>query len=749
MNGTSRHAFASKLGDLLARLPLNQANQWKEIEFTAQHLADDLRVKDVEQQTALGRTLLPQTLTSLLKSAISGATVPEPACKAAIYEILRVGANLCMDHDENRSLLLEAGFPQTVVSLLEGYTESIQSDNAGALPLSIQDLKVVKTAIGLLLNASIGYEPVKVRLISLEASMTILKLSMAVYPPAAWLTKQPSPVDGDLQYSEETILESWNLRSSLSSWAWRAITELREDEEDNPQTRALFGPDALPLLLQPLRAFVPPYPKPPPLFSASPARHSLVQADFELLEEACGLLESLCLDVEDVRLSLARGLTFPDGEHGGVACLSDMLTFVDRGDYPPYWSSESSGERATMEKSFNTCKAAIIKAVVEIAGEEKNTDTLWDDSEEDAPGGLFVTQMVQWIRTHKSLKETNRDDLIICASLSLGNLVRREAHSTAIVKPPISLAPDLATLLEPGTDIKVKHGVVGLLKHLAQSQNNRALLGEAGVIQKLASSQVWGEKADIAELVQVSAIGVAKHMCNGNVENAFALVRPASDTSGSPMDQILALVRRSDSIAIKSEGTRVLVNVIKSLWSSEIPYADEEKSARRQEAMKAVINPTCASPLAQLVGRSKKYAVLINEGVVALSLMSTHANGGTLVLDAILNPFPAETIRGSQLQSPSAATSEGSPVVDPRNALDMLVAVLRNSEKTIPVEVRANVCVLLGQLGRKGVVGDDRIDDVERMKNSTRELLEGAVNSSEGNTRIFSSAAKRALEAWR
>lgn len=126
----------------------------------------------------------------------------------------------------------------------------------------------------------------------------------------------------------------------------------------------------------------------------------------------------------------------------------------------------------------------------------------------------------------------------------------------------------------------------------------------------------------------ISCLNYRNHHNAIAVENAFALVRPASDTSGSPMDQILALVRRSDSIAIKSEGTRVLVNVIKSLWSSEIPYADEEKSARRQEAMKAVINPTCASPLAQLVGRSKKYAVLINEGVVALSLMSTHANGG-------------------------------------------------------------------------------------------------------------------------
>lgn len=91
-----------------------------------------------------------------------------------------------------------------------------------------------------------------------------------------------------------------------------------------------------------------------------------------------------------------------------------------------------------------------------------------------------------------------------------------DAHSTAIVKRPISLAPDLAAILEPETDIKVKHGVVALLKHLAQSTSNRAALGDAGIIQKLAASGVWGEKADIAEIVQVSAIGIAKHMCNGN-----------------------------------------------------------------------------------------------------------------------------------------------------------------------------------------------------------------------------------------
>jgi hypothetical protein len=60
--------------------------------------------------------------------------------------------------DDNRGHLLEAGLPQAIVSLLEGYAESIP---VGApiepLSLSIPHLKVLRTAIGVLLNASIGY----------------------------------------------------------------------------------------------------------------------------------------------------------------------------------------------------------------------------------------------------------------------------------------------------------------------------------------------------------------------------------------------------------------------------------------------------------------------------------------------------------------------------------------------------------------------------------------------------------------
>jgi hypothetical protein len=60
--------------------------------------------------------------------------------------------------DENRAALLEVGFPQAVMTLLEGYAETIPSPpDPRPLPLSIPHLKIVRTSIGVLLNASIGF----------------------------------------------------------------------------------------------------------------------------------------------------------------------------------------------------------------------------------------------------------------------------------------------------------------------------------------------------------------------------------------------------------------------------------------------------------------------------------------------------------------------------------------------------------------------------------------------------------------
>jgi hypothetical protein len=144
--------------------------------------------------------------------------------------------------------------------------------------------------------------------------------------------------------------------------------------------------------------------------------------ELEALEESAMALEGLALDSETARLALAsRDL------------MNQLLDFIEFGNYPNSWSKVPMSERQTREKIFEISKGALIKAVVAAAGETRNSDVLWDSKREDAqtaisgPSSWFAVRMLQWVSAHsesvKSGKEA-RDDLVICGTLCLGNLVR-------------------------------------------------------------------------------------------------------------------------------------------------------------------------------------------------------------------------------------------------------------------------------------------------------------------------------------
>lgn len=124
------------------------------------------------------------------------------------------------------------------------------------------------------------------------------------------------------------------------------------------------------------------------------------------------------------------------------------------------------------------------------------------------------------------------------------------------------------------------------------------------------------------------------------------LVNPPTPDADSPLDQILDLVKRSDSVAAQSEGTRVLVNVIKGLFSftqsglngmtSPISPAQDIpiSGAQREEAIARICTLDSTEPLAEMIGRSGRYPMLLNEGVVALTLLSSHSAGRTFLLSS-------------------------------------------------------------------------------------------------------------------
>jgi len=103
--------------------------------------------------------------------------------------------------DENRGGLLEAGFPQTVVTLLESYSESIPAKRplTDPLPIHPEDLKIVKTAVGVILNTSLGYGMSPV--LTTDHVLTALPFPRAGQNPSALLGSgdhYPSHIDGGL-----------------------------------------------------------------------------------------------------------------------------------------------------------------------------------------------------------------------------------------------------------------------------------------------------------------------------------------------------------------------------------------------------------------------------------------------------------------------------------------------------------------------------------------------------------------------
>lgn len=761
-------AQVSTLESARAALETNPSapGDWQVAEVAARTIADTLRTRSdpVDHKTQLGESSLPRTIAGLFTTATTAAGeagIPSStAAKTAVYELLRVGANLCSDHNPNRQSLLDAGVVMSVLEMLNAYWRRISTTDPSRLP--VDDLRLIKTCIGILLNASLGYEPIRSTLISSNAPLTILQLSSTLYVPGGW-------VHGDF--------EEWKWRSGLSSWGWTAISNFKgDDSEDDGPTPAsqnepkqppLFDAEALPLLVSALRAFIPKLPpQEPPSFDRS-ACHDFVKSDLDVLNHVSTQLESLSLDSQTVRCGLA-----------GWDVMTTVLDFVEKSEPPKFWASFSSPkEKQNWENQVGFCKAAVIKAVVEVAGEKDSLAILWDEKASEYPGGEFVKKMVGWIRDIKLDSEGARDDLMICATLSLGNLARDESHSSALLAPPYSLTPLLLPLLERKVNLRVKHGCTGLLKHLAQAPQNKGLLGAAGTIEALAASGIWRRESDIAEIIQINAIGVAKHLSYLNATNALRLTTPIPNDpeDDSPLDLILDLAQRSDELTVQSEGTRVLVNVIKGLFalqqaglnglqsavpdgakkpvtSQEDPPVDEEK---RKEAIARLLTLDTTEALAEMLARSGRYPILLNEAIVALTLLSTQPPALPLVLQSLLAPLPYRITESGQAVAPPSGTANGQALASrSSNPLDMIVAILRNPGKLFPLGLIANACTLLGTLGK------DSSEDAERVKQATRTALEALipkameVDGEEGKAtgakakNIVDVAAKKTLEAW-
>ncbi|PWN51429.1 hypothetical protein IE53DRAFT_386201 [Violaceomyces palustris] len=760
-------------------------------------------------RSPFGKTSLSSECVALLKLSLRlppSTPQTKQACTDAQIEAMRVLANLCIDHAENRDQVHLVSGAATIVqvlsSVLDGTAAASTTGDAMLSLFPLKTLTLIRTSVGALLNLQLEHADTRASLLNVESIKTLARVGSdeRIYSPNAWTGPHPvgSLEDGD-------IVDKVKIGATIASWSWRVVQEVcdnqgqpgqparpgsttgaDDDEDDGANailTQAGFGATILPLLHFYRNAESKPEEGGEYLDLDAGDVTDLIDADAEILQSVAELIEK-CSQSEVEHRKLAV-LPPAEGWQSKAAVvepfrspLDFFMSFVEFSAPPSRWSIDEDAdsslpppedEEALIEalKSFSKTKAAIARAIVAIAGEDDNMSELFggglekptasDSSTKDGQG-WFISRLKSWIKYDAK----KRDDLVSCGMLALGNLARKDSHCLALVNQH-NLAPFLASLMSPSNDIKVSHGLVSLLKNLSIPSDNKSVIGELGVIENV--SQFLRKEKDMVQPLQFGTIGLLKHLCSGVPDNAIRLIGRPSEASAEPevkqesaLDLVLALIRRTDDVPTRMESTRVIVNVIKTLWSSSSASLDQGKLAR---ARKALVRVEVAKALTEMVRGSPKYPVLVNEGIFALTLLGSDKAGARLVAVSLLSepsrPAPDSdsdhsSDKGKNVMAPprrrstydSANSTSSQPPPPPPSSLDMVCSVLARKDARMPPQFACNACMLIMALSEsfKAEGGGSDADEI----GGDEAILEVATRSRPALVQLSRQGPQEAIE---
>ncbi|GAA5975022.1 hypothetical protein JCM5350_004548 [Sporobolomyces pararoseus] len=747
--------------------------EWDQVAVAAEAIADGL--KNHELRTALGNET--ETLPSVGK--LMERAIVEGSVKAKM-ELCRVVGNACFDHDENRQLVLDANIPLFISKIIDSVTRtsSLPSDEKRKL-LRLEELRMLRASVGAILNSSLKFDPIRRELGRSEILESLLSLidnrpdstsTKPVYCVGMQLYRDREVGTGE---TEEEWQERLTLGETIAGWTMNVLEDvLSEDNKRFP------SPEGIPILASILLSVPIPRSSPSATSSTDPLpslselslshkgndddeeeeeedEDSYLDTSIELLSISAALLEGLTLDHDIHKQTIS--LYSYDSSSPSPSLLYRLLEFTEFASPPTEWT-KNEGEKERLGKTFEVVKAATIRAVVEGMNDDRVMHELWklEGSRNGKGGNWLVETLVAWLE-HAS-KGGKREDLMVCASHMLAGLgrsdqyVERLVHEFGLVDPlarivkarvPAALLPASSTTQNQGRageNTQILYGVVSLIRHLAIPLKNRPIVSATRIIPTI--SQLLSPSFDIVKPLQMSVVGLLKHLTSFNITSSVDILSAESSLNQNPLDLILALIKRSDELQLRSESTRVLINLVRSLFStSESPSEKESVEIARETVLQ---KEEIVTAISEQVRLSEKYPILVNEGIVALSLLSGGTGGergASIVLSSLLQsrvaPLPGvpsasiteedETSSSTTLatrQPPKRTASLSlSPSGDPPTSLDMLIKYLSsistslNAEEgeaaNIPPEMISNVCTLLITTIKNSSA--DRTDQKEEM----------------------------------
>lgn len=468
----------------------------------------------------------------------------------------------------------------------------------------------------MLLNLQMDFAPAQEAIAEAQSLplLTSLSASPALYTLGGW-------VDGPTGSADDWE-DAQRLGASAADWGLRLVENVLESQKD--QTK--WTREAVQALLtqeQALRAA-----------SAKPIHDRAAELVPDLVPHELGILESIGGLLERAPSSFASAVVQPDDSP--LRALMELFTRPPQ--VPTYWAGimddEEEAERAST--AYAKLKTGAAHTIVGAAADDENLAQLCPLDGSFLSPHWFVDALVSAVHSSDAPAAT-------CALLALGNLARDGPRSEAIARMPGLLEHTVSQLAK--NDVKMAHAAVGLLKNLAIPTSNKVPVFASGVLLKLVP--LLSRERDMIQPLQFGVVGLLRQLSNATSAPQIALgvlgTLPAVESS--PFDALVALRARSDHASLRLEIARVNVALIRAIWSARAndrSTADiatfqgtseaEAKEALSEARAKLQQRPVLEA-LVDLLRYGRKHAVLMSEGLLALSLASSASTDtGTLYL---------------------------------------------------------------------------------------------------------------------
>jgi len=606
-------------------------------------------------------------------------------------QILRAYANICFDNEKNRDLIFESHAIEKIVPFLQ------QTD----------DLKLVQIACGALCNISMDNEPIQNE-ICVNGGVGFLR-SLIVLSRDSEDENYKDIAHASLRVVLNLVETECGLQNFISSGILQLMITLTKQYMYEMKNKIN------------------------------------VSQNLQIIEIIVNILDTVVENENVQRVILEEDLLEP---------LLLLIEFIPDKDI---FDDEED------EKSFHNLRKSTCKSVISVTTNDVCMNSMLNESKQYS---RFVNWMIDNFEDCSSEKEEIRSTGAYC----LGNLARSDESCIKLVQdlkimdPIMKLLRSKIKVFDKGGQpsretMKVLHALVGTLKNLCLAADNREIIGETGLIELISPllTNIF------AQPIHYLCVGIIKNLCGLCESNAVRFMtgkKPIGNSIVSkienpeliPYNYLLTLISRSTSendTHVRNEGSRVIVNLIKSLWKKKEEYLllyiiensgvscllsliigvpilknkDEMNENENDETEDSRVR------FDQVPTQPQIFPILQNEGILALILLINSHEKQTIEFvkknEEVLVPQILEIIK-----LPSAKRRGSSSAINLKNNLmdkDASRSSLTSLNTTsVPNELKNNACILLNHLINDDDLKNKYKKDILETLNALEEDISGS-----------------------